>query len=350
MSKMPLGDRRNLARLPLTLPLYFRSDTSRNMYQATCFDIHPTGIQIETDAPLTPNMTIELCLEDYERNSSIFVHGDVRWTQPAKENKVRCGIILNRKINWPIPLPTLVKAFSQESDYLKFSSSRFVLDSISDGVMVVDKDMRITSMNPAAERVMGRSFDETVGKRCHDVLQCSTCEEGCVLAESIRTNKQFMNRSLFITNVEGKKVAASINTAPLVNDDGEVIGGVQIFCDINTLMDSALILNNLTEGVFTVDKEWRITSFNRAAEKITGLLAADILGKKCNEVFQSNICGDNCAIAKSLETGAPEINNCISMQNAANEKLSVSVCASPLYDRLGNVIGGVETFRKLPQS
>jgi PAS domain S-box-containing protein len=48
-----------------------------------------------------------------------------------------------------------------------------------------------------------------------------------------------------------------------------------------------IILNSIAEGVFTVDPEWRITFFNRAAEKITGVSASEAIGRPCCEVFRA---------------------------------------------------------------
>src|SRR3989338_8441737 len=51
-----------------------------------------------------------------------------------------------------------------------------------------------------------------------------------------------------------------------------------------------LVLDSIADGVFTVDKHFRITSFNKAAEQITGWTAQEVVGASCNKIFQSNIC------------------------------------------------------------
>ena len=59
---------------------------------------------------------------------------------------------------------------------------------------------------------------------------------------------------------------------------------------------TAIILESISDGVFTVDHDWRITSFNRAAEAITGIQRDEALGKHCWEVFRSNMCETSCAL------------------------------------------------------
>jgi PAS domain S-box-containing protein len=56
------------------------------------------------------------------------------------------------------------------------------------------------------------------------------------------------------------------------------------------------ILKSISDGVFTVDLEWRISSFNRAAEAITGVPRAEAIGRRCSEMFRSSICGADCAL------------------------------------------------------
>ena len=48
-----------------------------------------------------------------------------------------------------------------------------------------------------------------------------------------------------------------------------------------------VILDSIAEGVFTVDSDWRITSFNRAAEKITGTARNEAIGRQCWNVFRA---------------------------------------------------------------
>ena len=64
-----------------------------------------------------------------------------------------------------------------------------------------------------------------------------------------------------------------------------------------TKHDRDVILDSIADGVFTVDGDWNITSFNRAAEEITGVTRDQAVGQKCFDVFQANICQTNCAPA-----------------------------------------------------
>ena len=71
---------------------------------------------------------------------------------------------------------------------------------------------------------------------------------------------------------------------------------------------NSAILESISDGVFTVDLEWRVTSFNRAAEEITGIPRGEALGRRCSEVFKSNMCEAECALQQTLKCGKPIIN------------------------------------------
>ncbi len=107
------------------------------------------------------------------------------------------------------------------------------------------------------------------------------------------------------------------------------------------------ILDSISDGVFTVDREWRITSFNQAAENITGISREEAIGQLCSYVFRASICEGGCALRHTMETGSAVINRPIYILRADGGKAPVSISTALLRDAEGNIIGGVETFRDL---
>jgi PAS domain S-box-containing protein len=108
-----------------------------------------------------------------------------------------------------------------------------------------------------------------------------------------------------------------------------------------------VILESISEGVFTVDDKWRITSFNKAAEKITGVSRNEAVGKHCWEVFRSNMCEADCALRRTMQMGKNYIDSSTYIVNSDQQRIPVVVCTSLLKDEKGRVLGGVETFRDM---
>ena len=113
------------------------------------------------------------------------------------------------------------------------------------------------------------------------------------------------------------------------------------------LSPTEAILESISDGVFTVDMDWLITSFNRAAEEITGVLRRESIGRRCSEVFRSSMCGADCALQQTLKTGKPVIGKSGYIISADGNRIPISVSTAVLKDSEGRLIGGAETFRDL---
>jgi PAS domain S-box-containing protein len=109
------------------------------------------------------------------------------------------------------------------------------------------------------------------------------------------------------------------------------------------------VLSSISDGVFTIDLEGRITCFNRAAEAITGFSREEALGRPCHEIFRANICKDACALRYTLETGYPVVDLMVHITNASGEEVPVSISTALFRSKEGELQGGVETFRDLRQ-
>lgn len=110
-----------------------------------------------------------------------------------------------------------------------------------------------------------------------------------------------------------------------------------------------VILDSINEGVFTVGLDWRITSFNRAAEHITGVSRNDAIGRACSDVFHADICEKDCALRRTFVTGEPTVNATAHIISNQGHRVPIRISAAILKDSDGNAIGGVETFQDLSQ-
>lgn len=106
------------------------------------------------------------------------------------------------------------------------------------------------------------------------------------------------------------------------------------------------ILNSVSDGVITVDKDLRIDYLNRAAREILQVEDASALGAKCFEVFKNESCGENCPLKKAVRDGKSSVNKPL-CASSGKKRAPISVSASPIYDSDGNIVGGVQTFRDL---
>ncbi|MFC1661528.1 sigma-54 interaction domain-containing protein [Gemmatimonadota bacterium] len=109
------------------------------------------------------------------------------------------------------------------------------------------------------------------------------------------------------------------------------------------------VIHSISDGVLTVDREWRITCFNRAAEEITGYRRSEVLGRYCHEVLRTDLCPDACPVRHTVETGMPVTGLVVYITDSKEAKVPVSVSTALFRDGQGRLMGGVETFRDLRQ-
>ncbi len=110
------------------------------------------------------------------------------------------------------------------------------------------------------------------------------------------------------------------------------------------------VLNSISEGVMTLDKDWKIISWNHAAERITGFCREEVVGRECTTLFHTSLCQEHCPVDRALSCGYPYRDVEVAIRSKRGEIVHLLVNAAPLYDAQGNVIGGLETFRDVSQN
>ncbi|MBT3310535.1 MAG: sigma 54-interacting transcriptional regulator [Desulfobacterales bacterium] len=132
-----------------------------------------------------------------------------------------------------------------------------IFNTMQDCLMVVDSEGIIQAANPSAERITGYTVDELIGNSCR-ILNCTGCKifgenrEG-VFCKLFRKGK-VREKECTITNKFGHTVEIIKNASILRDENGSVIGAVEIFTDIseavrqNEKIESFRKALNLNEG------------------------------------------------------------------------------------------------------
>lgn len=109
------------------------------------------------------------------------------------------------------------------------------------------------------------------------------------------------------------------------------------------------ILESIAEGVFTVDKNFRINFFNKAAEKITGYDREEALGKFCKHIFRSENCYADCPIALVLKSQKNIYDFDSKVKNAHDCPMQIKLNAAVLYNEDQEPTGGIVSFRDMTE-
>jgi PAS domain S-box-containing protein len=107
------------------------------------------------------------------------------------------------------------------------------------------------------------------------------------------------------------------------------------------------ILDSIGEGVFTVDKDFKVNFFNKSAERITGYKREEVLGKFCKHVFHSEFCFSDCPIAIVLKSKKNIYDFESTIKTQINPNKTIKLNAAVLYNEADEPTGGIISFRDL---
>lgn len=123
--------------------------------------------------------------------------------------------------------------------------SNVILDSLSDGVYVCDRDRMIVYWSKSAQRITGWKAEDVVGRRCLDDVLCHIdkdnhllCgEEFCPLHRSMITGStNTVPLIVFAKGKDGNRIPMQVTVSPIRNPEGDVIGGVETFRDMSAVL------------------------------------------------------------------------------------------------------------------
>ncbi len=230
-----------------------------------------------------------------------------------------------------------------------------------DGLMVINTRGRVIAFDEAAERLTGCSSDDIISKE-YTILLGKSPGNIKTVSDALENGTIYSNISLDFTCRKGITHHFLTSITPIVQPDHVIIGIIIVFRNteemralfnayqekshqiLNEKNKLEAIFNSRWEGTFTIDRDWVITSFNKAAERITGYKAGQAIGRKCFTIFGSTICGNGCHMEKTMKYQKPAASEGVSIIHREGHKIPIRVNSAPLYDGDNNFIGAVETF------
>ena len=158
-----------------------------------------------------------------------------------------------------------------------------VLNALADGVYVTDRERRIVYWSKGAERIMGWTPEEVVGRACHENIlvhkdkddHCLCGREFCPLYRAMETGRfADVPIILFARTKAGYRIPLQVTVAPIKDDDGAVIGGVEVFRDagnfLRDLQQARSIQNNAMCSQLPADDRVRFIIHHVPMEYVGG--------------------------------------------------------------------------------
>lgn len=115
--------------------------------------------------------------------------------------------------------------------------SDLIFTNIPHGIFTVDENRRIISFNPTAEAITGWKQEEVIGRKCSEIFRTSNCDRHCFLQDSISAGETHRDHEVTIVHRTGNELLVSVSTAALQNDEGKIVGGVEMFRDLRDIQE-----------------------------------------------------------------------------------------------------------------
>jgi len=134
-------------------------------------------------------------------------------------------------------------------EYLEREHTAFraVMNSIFDGVYIVDRDRRIIFWNRGAEEITGYTADEVAGRRCADNILNHIDENGrllctaaCPLQHTLLTGEE-VRAKVYPLHKSGRRFPVMTHIAPLEDGEGDIVAGIEVFRDISREEDFRIL-------------------------------------------------------------------------------------------------------------
>lgn len=238
--------------------------------------------------------------------------------------------------------------------------SEMLIRSSADGIYAVDRNLRTTIWNSAmaelshfpAEKILGQNFIEVYPRA--QILDLATRLGKALRGETLRA------RDHFVDPITGRTLFFTTTYSPLRNSSGEVIGAVAIVQDNteeaetrNALLKqkefSDTLIRSSLDGIFTIDRDFRLTAWNAAIEKMSGLPASQAIGRSAlslHPVLYQN--GESQRLEAALEgADVTSTDQRYRLPGAATRYYSTAY--SPLRQETGEIIGAIGVVRDITE-
>ena len=240
---------------------------------------------------------------------------------------------------------------------------------IPEGIVEFDINDDITFYNDVVEQIAGYSAKEaTIIEPDKLFADHRTFQEN--LSKTLSEDKSFTRLIVNILTGSGNEIEVSGSLFPIIIPDKKISGAVYVFQDkrkkralYDLLEEKTLdltlernklraIFNSRIEGTFTVDKDCRITSFNRSAERISGYTSEEVSGKLCWQVLKAGFCRDGCPIYNQNDKTLPVTEISLKetyLTNNSGNRIPIRLNIASLIGENGEIMGMVNSFQDMTE-
>jgi PAS domain S-box-containing protein len=282
--------------------------------------------------------------------------GSIKYVEITSSGRFRDGELVNTRC-----LTVDVTELTLARQELKRQDDRFhqILESLPIAVYTTDRSGTITYYNRAAVEFAGR--EPKIGKDEWCVSFRLFTPDGhelphaeCPMAIALKEKRPVRNVEAFAQRPDGTMVPFLPFPTPILDEKGELAGAVNMLLDLTDLKKAEVAGNHLAaivessfDPIISKDLNGVITSWNRAAERLFGYDADEIIGKPVTTLFPADHLDEEPQILARIRNGERVETYETVRQRKDGSIVPVSLTISPIRNGSGRIIGASKIARDI---
>jgi len=230
-----------------------------------------------------------------------------------------------------------------EEEYSQYWKT--IVDTMADGLMVVDSEGMIVSINQAMEEISGYSKGELIGKSC-ELLECDTCfktradghDKYCALFKDGVVTR----RKCTLRKKDGSRIHLYKNATILKDRSDQVIGGVETWTDLTEVVAKDQVISRLRKELSSEDAFHGILGKSAAMVQVFDLISSAAQSEAPAIIYGESGTGKEL-IASAIHKLGPRRKGPFIKVNCA--ALSESLLESELFGHVKGAFTGAERTR-----
>ena len=185
-----------------------------------------------------------------------------------------------------------------------------IVESSDDAIISRGLDDAITSWNPAAERILGYSSEEIIGKSASILVPEGRAGEFEAIVTKVKDGNRIEHLETTRLRKDGTVVPVSLTVSPIFDEDGAIVGASTIARDVTEQRQAlvvarrmAAIVQDSDDAIIGETLEGLVTSWNPAAARMYGYTSEEITGKSVDLLIPKDRAGDAKAVVARVSAG-----------------------------------------------
>jgi PAS domain S-box-containing protein len=193
------------------------------------------------------------------------------------------------------PISDEIKTSSTGSSDELIRQSASLFNLINDAIIAKTADGTITLWNTAAERMLGYSAAEIIGRSTSVLFPADRIKESQEIVERTNQGERIDPFETVILRKDGSLLDVSVTVSPMKNETGKIIGVSKILRDLTEFNrakrqseEQLALLDKTQDAILISDLDGRILFWNKGAERIYGWTRAEATGRSIGEFVYAN--------------------------------------------------------------